>query len=98
MAVGGVLIDERALARALDVVSPDAVATAGVEIPEGVLTGLAGLVPCGRVHITVCRRKPGRRHCSTKSSEIACQSLASTLVLEAKSHSKRQNPFWELPI
>jgi DNA-binding CsgD family transcriptional regulator len=61
VAVGDVLIDERALARALDVVSPDAVATAGVEIPEGVLTGLAGLVPCGRVHITVCRRKPGRR-------------------------------------
>ena len=53
---GTALLNERVLARALDVVSPEAVATPGEQIPEGALAGLAALIPCGRVHITACRR------------------------------------------
>jgi DNA-binding CsgD family transcriptional regulator len=56
---GTALLAERVLARALDVVSPEAVATPGEQLPEGVLAGLAALVPCGRVDITACRRSEG---------------------------------------
>lgn len=58
---GSVMLSEAELSRALDVVSPEAVDTPGAEMPEGVLAGLAALVPCGRVDITACRRQQGRQ-------------------------------------
>ena len=58
---GSVVVSESELARALDVVSPEAVDTPGAEIPEGVQAGLAALVPRGRVDFTACRRPEGRQ-------------------------------------
>lgn len=71
---GTALLDEGVLARALDVVSPEAVATPGEQIPEGVLAGLAALVPCGRVDITACRRTEGM-HLTDRPVDVAWQGI-----------------------
>jgi DNA-binding CsgD family transcriptional regulator len=59
MMLGSVVLSESELSRALDVVAPEAADTPGAEMPEGVLAGLAALVPCGRVDFTACRRQQG---------------------------------------
>jgi DNA-binding CsgD family transcriptional regulator len=71
---GTAMLDEQDLARALDVTSPEALATPGAEIPEGVLAGLAALVPCGRVHITACRRDEGQKP-TDRPHEVAWQGI-----------------------
>jgi DNA-binding CsgD family transcriptional regulator len=46
-------VSERDLRRMLEVVSPDAVAEQGPELPEQVLTGLAELIPCSAISFMV---------------------------------------------
>ncbi len=54
--MAGSSITERDLRALLDVVSPEAVASVGPEMPEQVLRGLAELIPCSSVSFFVMDR------------------------------------------
>jgi hypothetical protein len=55
-------ISERDLRRLLDVVSPEASADQGAEIPEQVMRGLAELIPCASVSFFVMDTRRGVTH------------------------------------
>jgi len=60
--MNGNAITEQDLRSLLDVVSPDAVASAGPELPDQVLRGLAELIPCSSVSFFVLDPRRGEAH------------------------------------